>query len=420
MGEAPGPTRSPGRRIILLTQFFDPEPTIKGLAFAKRLQELGNSVEVVTGFPNYPGGKTYSGYRQRVLQREDLEGVQVVRLPIFPSHNASAIQRALTYVSFAASALVYLLFCAKRAQAIYVYHPPLTVGMAGTVASKLRRIPMILDIQDLWPDSLRATGMATSPRLLDAIGRGCRWVYRHCARIVVLSPGFRRVLMERGVPGEKIEVIYNWAASEPSGASSGKPAAMETKGFTVLFAGNMGRAQGLDNLIASAELLRDEDIEILLLGDGVELPSLKQLVSDRGLEKVRFLPRVSFEKARDYLATADCLLVHLRADPLFDVTIPSKTQSYMSVGRPMILVGRGDAAALVEDSGCGFTVAPGKPEALAAAISRMASLSTAERQAMGNAGRAFYRQHLSFDLAVRRFDKVMAEAISSQPSNRRR
>ena len=165
-------------RVLLLTQWFDPEPTFKGLVFARELVRQGFEVEVLTGFPNYPGGKVYPGYRIQWLQREVINGVQITRVPLYPNHDQSAIKRVLNYASFAASATMYGVFMAKRADVMYAYHPPLTVGMAAALIKLFRRIPVVYDIQDMWPDTLRATGMLNNPKALDMVARVCRWVWR--------------------------------------------------------------------------------------------------------------------------------------------------------------------------------------------------------------------------------------------------
>ena len=142
-------------RVLLLTQWFDPEPTFKGLVFARELVRQGFEVEVLTGFPNYPGGKLYPGYKLKCLQREHIDGVHITRVPLYPNHDQSALKRVLNYSSFAASALFYGLFVAKRADVIYAYHPPLTVGVVASIMRVFLRIPVVYDIQDMWPDTDR-------------------------------------------------------------------------------------------------------------------------------------------------------------------------------------------------------------------------------------------------------------------------
>ena len=167
-----------GPRLIMLTQWFEPEPAMRGLAFAAELARRGFRVEVVTGFPNYPGGKVYDGYKIRPLQRERLGDVDVTRLALYPSHDMNRLGRILNYVSFLVSASFYLIFVARRADLIYAYHPPLTVGMTAALARLLRRVPVVLDVQDLWPDTLRATGMIGNEHLLRIVDVFCRWTWR--------------------------------------------------------------------------------------------------------------------------------------------------------------------------------------------------------------------------------------------------
>lgn len=395
-------------RVILLTQWFDPEPQIKGLLFARRLTELGFEIEVVTGFPNYPGGKLYPGYRIRRLQREEIEGVAITRLPLYPSHDRSKIRRALNYVSFMLSAWFYLTFMARRADVVYVYHPPITVGLAAVLSQLARRRPIVIDIQDMWPDTLRATGMVSSDRLIHFIGKICNIVYRRCDIIVAQSKGFRELLVERGIPAERIHVVYNWADETAIGETSRTTTPIEFSGgerFRVLFAGNLGTAQALDSVLDAARILQTTDapIEFCLLGDGVEAARLKQRAQFERLDNVRFLPRVSMEAVGSYLAAADCLLVHLRADPLFSITVPSKTQAYMAAGRPLLMAVEGEAAELVQESGGGLAIAPENSQALVEALLQMASWTPAQRDATGAKAAKYYNEHLSLAHGTRIF-----------------
>ena len=394
-------------RILLLTQWFDPEPTFKGLVFARELVRQGFEVEVVTGFPNYPGGKVYPGYHIKLLQREVIDGVQVTRVPLYPNHDQSAIKRVLNYGSFAASSLVYGLFMAKRADVIYAYHPPLTVGIAASLIRLMRRIPVLYDIQDMWPDTLRATGMLNNSKALGLVDTVCRWVYRRVDHIVVLSPGFKRLLEQRGVPPSKTEVIYNWADEAALATSTGQlPAAFPgAERFRIVFAGNMGKAQALGAVLDAAALLqaRGSRVSFVMLGGGVETEPLKEQAAQRQLGNVVFLPAVPMALVGAYLHAADALLVHLRKDPLFEITIPSKTQAYMTVGRPLLMAVNGDAADLVRQSGGGVLAESENAESLAQAAEKLASSSPQDLAAMGQKAQQFYREHLALAVGVERF-----------------
>ncbi|WP_060508927.1 glycosyltransferase family 4 protein [Pseudomonas sp. NBRC 111124] len=394
-------------RILLLTQWFDPEPTFKGLVFARELVAQGFEVEVVTGFPNYPGGKLYSGYKVKLIQREVIDGIKVTRVPLYPSHGQSGIGRVLNYASFAATSLLYGLFGARKPHVIYAYHPPLTVGMSAALIRMFRRVPVVYDIQDMWPDTLKATGMFSNEKALRLVSRVCDWVYRRVDQIVVLSPGFRRLLIERGVPAAKIDVIYNWCAEEMvCTVDAAKPGNFPTADtFRVLFAGNMGKAQALDALIEAAVILkqREANVSLVFLGGGVEVSRLQAIAQQRQLDNVVFLPGVPMAQVGAYLASADALIVHLKKDPLFTITIPSKTQAYMAAGKPLIMAVEGDGAQLVRDAGCGVIAEPQNPQALADACIELSVLTEQARAQMGQRGAEYYSQELSLKVGVQRF-----------------
>lgn len=394
-------------RILLLTQWFDPEPTFKGLVFARELVRQGFEVEVLTGFPNYPGGRVYPGYRIKWLQSEVIDGVHITRVPLYPNHDQSAIKRVLNYASFAASATLYGVFMAKRASALYAYHPPLTVGVAAALIKLFRRVPVVYDIQDMWPDTLRATGMLNNPKALSVVAAVCRWVYRRMDHIVVLSPGFKRLLLERGVPEGKLSVVFNWADEVALAAPVGQvPAAFPAADrFRIVFAGNMGKAQALNTVLDAASLLQARGSRVcwVMLGGGVEVARLKAEAEQRQLANVVFLPAVPMAEVGTYLQAADALLVHLRKDPLFEITIPSKTQAYMAVGKPLLMAVDGDAADLVRQSGGGVVAESENAQALAQAAEQLASSAPYELASMGQNAQRFYREHLALAVGAGRF-----------------
>jgi glycosyltransferase involved in cell wall biosynthesis len=383
-------------RIAYITQWFEPEPNIvKGIAFVRELERAGHSVTVITGLPNYPTGRIYPGYRLRLIQFETIGGVNVVRLPLYPSHDRSSLRRSLNYLSFFLSVFVYLLLRRSRFDLAYVYHPPITVGLAAAFA----RIPFMLDVQDLWPDTIAATGMAGASKLVGPLWAACRFVYRRALTIIAQSDGMRRILIERGVPGEKVSVVRNWADVELHDIST---IAVPEQPFTLVYGGNLGRAQQLDNLIDAASILECErpEIRILLFGSGVDEPELRRRAQRLG--NVRFGGLIPpCEIAREF-AQADALLLHLGDDPLFDITIPSKTQYYLAMGRPIVAAVNGETAGLLRESGAAIVVPPADPPALASAIIEMADRSLSKRERMGRSGADFYRDNLSFSEGMNR------------------
>ena len=404
------PATNKSTRLLFLSQWFDPEPGAKGLVFTRELVKLGFEVEVVTGFPNYPGGKVYPGYKVKLIQREQIDGVHITRVPLYPNHDQSAIKRVLNYSSFAASSLFYGLFMAKQADVIYAYHPPLTVGITASIIRLFRRIPVVYDVQDMWPDTLRATGMLNNPRALALVGRVCDWVYKRVDQLVVLSPGFKRLLSQRGVPENKIDVIYNWAdeAALMSPVGAVPEAFPGADRFRVVFAGNMGKAQALDAVLDAAAILqaRGSRASLVMLGGGVEVSRLKMRAFEMKLGNLVFLPPVPMSEVGSVLAAADVLLVHLRKDPLFEITIPSKTQAYMAVGKPLLMAVNGDGADLVRDAKCGLTAESENPRALADAVDALAAMTADEMKTMGESASRFYHEALGLEVGAAKFAAV--------------
>jgi lipopolysaccharide/colanic/teichoic acid biosynthesis glycosyltransferase len=404
-------------RILYATQWFDPEPILKGISFATLLRAHGHEVRVVTGFPNYPGGRLYPGYRLRLLRRDIIDGIPVDRVPLYPSHSRSALGRVLNYASFALSLTVYGLFTGRRPDVMYVYHPPLTVGLAAAVVAAVRRIPFVFAIHDMWPDTLAASGMISNRVALRVADRLCRWVYAKADRLVVVSPGFMRKLVEKGVPSSKVDVIYNWpneAEARARGGSDLTPFALEGR-FNIVYAGNIGGAQGLETVVHAAKIVEATapSVQFILVGGGIETDSVRAVAAELGSRSVRIMPRIPPSEIGDLLAAADVLLVHLKDAPLFRITIPAKTQFYLAMGKPILMGVRGDAADLIEKSGAGIVVKPEDAEALAAGALELSRLPKADLAAMGMRGRAFYERELSAAQGIRATLAVLDAAVGA-------
>jgi colanic acid biosynthesis glycosyl transferase WcaI len=402
--------------ILLITQLFQPEPNhLKGIIYAKELFRQGHTVEVLTGFPNYPGGKIYPGYRQRLFQRETYDGVPIVRVPLFPDHSNSGFSRILCYTSLAFSACIPGLFLIRRPDVVHVYQGPATLALPAIILRFLRRIPFVLDVQDLWPDSVTSSGMLKSSILSWLLNKWCDLVHRMAAKIVVLSDGYKRTLVARGVSAAKIEVIFNWSDERKACKSDheGKPLGLcgREDRFSIVYAGNLGRVQALDAVLEAASLLREEfpDIIFVFIGDGIDADRLKAIAASEKLDNVRFLPRLPVTEIAANLECADSLLIHLRDDPLGRIGIPQKAQAYLAAGRPIIIAAKGDAADLIETANAGVACEPENPASIAIAIAKLHNLPAEKRKAMGENGLDFYRHHLAFSVGVKRLVAVFEE-----------
>jgi glycosyltransferase involved in cell wall biosynthesis len=348
-----------------------------------------------------------------------MEGIPVIRVPLYPSHDTSATRRIVNYATFALSAAAIGAAAVKPADVMYVYHPPATVALPALTIHGIRRIPFVYDIQDLWPDTLSATGMVNNGYLVGIVDRWCRMVYRAASKIVVLSPGFKEVLVHRSVPEEKIEVIYNWCdegqiPKTPKNETLAKELGFSGR-FNVLFAGTMGKAQALEAVLDAAGRVggRIPEVQFVFVGGGIEVERLQRIARERRINNVLFLPRRPVSEIGEVLNLADVLLVHLKDDPLFRITIPSKIQAYLAVGRPILVGVRGDAADLVRAAGAGVDCLPENPESISEAVEKLYRMPRALLDEMGDHGRRYYREKLSLSAGVPRFEEVFQSAAAS-------
>lgn len=405
-------------RILILTQWYPPEPGLLQQELAQTLMAFGHQVTVLTGFPNFPSGQLYPGYRLKPLQKETIAGVSVVRVPLYPEHSRSGIKRAINYLSFALSSAILGWGVVSRPDVMFVYHPPLTIGIPAYILSRLWRIPFVYQVQDMWPETLSATGMLNNNSVLKIVGRFAEWIYEKAAAICVISPGFRENLIGKGVPEDKINVISNWVDPDAYYATDPDSVLATELGinnrFNVMFAGIIGAAQGLEVVLEAARLLRHlKNIQFVLVGDGIALDGLKKMTNKLNLNNVLFLGRYPQACMPGLYALADVLLVHLKDDPLFSITIPHKTLTYMASGKPILAAVSGDTANAVTQAGAGIACPPSDPEALAEAVRKLYHLERAELQRMGINGRHAAQKSYSREYLIGKIEAVLLQVTKS-------
>jgi glycosyltransferase involved in cell wall biosynthesis len=278
-------------------------------------------------------------------------------------------------------------------------------------------VPFTYEVQDLWPDTLRATGMVATNGALGLVDRYCRWAYRKAAAIRVISRGFRRELLSRDVPDRKISVIPNWVDTARYTPVPVEPRADADQTFRIVYAGNLGLAQGLDNTLRAAAMMpAGSRVRFVLIGDGVEAAALRETARRIGLTNVEFVPHQPPDAMPAILSGADALLLHLKADPLFSVTIPSKLLTYLSIGKPIVACAAGEPAEILAEAGAGIACAPGDPAALAAAAEEMASMPAERRRAMGRAGRTYACTEFERRRVISHIGTMLTNAVSGAAS----
>jgi colanic acid biosynthesis glycosyl transferase WcaI len=384
-------------QIIVLSQYFLPETTATGRRaedLAEALADRGHEVTVITGRPNHPStvGRLFC---QNVPDSERApRGYRVVRVPVFRSADGRALKRLLNYATFMLAA-AWAGMRHSRPDAIIAVSP-LPAGLAALLIHWRHRSPLVFDLQDIWPDSARAVGVMNEGPAMRLLRGLERLLYRCSDRVVVISEGFRRYLTALGVPAERIAVIHNGVETQRFcrvRAEARIRRAGPVRGrYVVGYIGNLGLAQGLDTLLEAAHCLDGEPVAFLLIGEGVDKPRLQAAARQAGLTNVRFLRGVPRRRVPGLLAACDALLVILRPDPLFHITIPSKLYEYMAAGKPILCSVGGEAAALVAEAGCGIPIRPGDGCTLAQGVMRL-MLHPSGSRALGEAGARWVGAH---------------------------
>ena len=407
-------------KILIVSQYFWPESfRINDLALG--LQQRGHDIEVVTGMPNYPGGEFYPGYGSFAPAWESFESIPIVRVPLLSRGTHKNWRLALNYASFAltASILGPLRCRKKKYDLVFVYEPsPITVAIPGIVFKIIKRVPMFLWVQDLWPESLAATGAVNSPFVLRAVRRLVHSIYRRCDRVLVSSKGFTAHVLASGIENGQVAYLPNWAeslyrplATAPASVQSELPT-----GFNVMFAGNIGSAQSFETIIGAAERLKDHRaIHWVILGDGNMKTWVAEQTRRRGLERqFHLLGSRPTDTMPGYFAAAGALLVTLRADPVFALTVPSKIQSYLACGKPVIAALNGEGASIVTESAAGISCRAEDPDKLAAAVLTLYEMSETQRVTMGENARAYFELNFERGMLLDRLERWMLETAGKK------
>jgi colanic acid biosynthesis glycosyl transferase WcaI len=381
-------------RILVISQYFWPE-NFRINDLVAELVQRSHEVTVLTGRPNYPGGKFFEVFERHPEKFSKYLGAHICRVPILP-RGSGGWSLLLNYFSFVVSACLFGFWRLRNDNydIIFVYEPsPVTVGLPAVFLGKLKRVPIVFWVQDLWPNTLSAIGAVKSPMLLILIGYLVKFIYKHCNLILGQSPGFLKNIAEFCPDLNKIKYFPNWAEDLYS-HSSDPPApeiSIKEDSFNILFAGNIGEAQDFPAILNAADILRDEPtIRWLILGDGRMLDWLKAEVIRLRLEhRFILLGHFPLERMPAFYAHADALLVSLREDPIFSLTIPGKIQSYLSYGIPILGMLDGDGSDVILKSNAGLVCPAGDYRALASNIRKILFLSKDQRNEFGKNGRNY-------------------------------
>lgn len=394
-------------KLLVVSQYFYPEQfRINDLC--RELVRRGHAVTVLTGYPQYPGGKIYEGYGFDKPYETDWNGVRICRVKTYP-RGKTPLGLLRNCVSFVTAGGQWVRQCAEQFDAVFVFEvSPVTVGLPALAYCEKFGVPMYFNLQDLWPDNVHEVLGIRFPPLTWAINRIVDRIYGGSHKILCASRGFQEALRNRGVEEGKL-VYWPQFCPEPNLDGAERPEIFTTDTFNIVFAGNLGDAQGLDLLVDAAEALRGRGIRWYLVGDGRARQRLEQAVRTRGLEQdVVFLGKMTPEEADRYVHFADCAYLSFQNNPLFNKTLPAKLQTYLACGTPILAAAGGESARLIREAGCGLAVEPQK-EPLVAAVLEMAGTSPEKRKAMSAAGRQYYKEHFTMDRLVTRLETMLRQ-----------
>ena len=382
-------------RILVVTQYFWPE-NFKINDVVNSLVELGHEVEVFTGKPNYPGGKFYEGYGWNNKNTETFNGnIKVNRVNLLPRGKSGGVRLFLNYFSFAFMGCLKAMSYKGDFDVIFVYEPsPVTVGLPAVVLKRKLNIPIVFWVQDLWPQSIIDAGGINNSTVIGLMGSLTKWIYSRCNLILIQSEAFKEVLVKQGVSLSKIKFHPN------SVENFFKPKVKNTdfekyfpKGFNIVFAGNIGKSQGFETIIKAAKEVSkyDSNINWIIVGDGRKRKESEEKVKKLSLDKnVLFLGSYPLQSMPDFYAHADALLVSLKTSPIFKLTIPSKMQSYLACGKPVLACLEGEGARIVTESNSGLSCLPDDFIELSKTVLKLSKMTKTELESMGENGRDFY------------------------------
>jgi len=399
--------------ILIVTQYFWPESfVVNGLVSDLKIR--GHDVEVLTGLPNYPSGVIYNGYSLfKGPWTEVYGGATVHRVFLFP-RGVGFLRLAINYFSFVIGGSLRALFLKNKYDIILCFAlSPITSCLPAILLRCLRKIPLVVWVQDLWPESISAVGAVKSEKVINLTGKLVRFIYQRCDVILTQSQAFRNSVLKWGGTENKIHYIPNWA--EPFVENEIIPEWVEQlpKGFKIGFAGNIGKAQDMATLIETAELLRQyADIKWIIVGDGSEKAWLDSEIKKRKLEDIIFtVGKKPYNEMLPFFSTCDTLYVSLTDEFIFSLTIPSKIQAYMSAAKPIVASLNGEGARILAEAEAGLSASSESPTELSKVILQLKEMSEPQRRQLGLNGLKYFKENFEKSRIVSQIEEILNKTL---------
>ena len=398
-------------KILIVTQYYFPE-SFKSNDLSFELQKRGHEVTVLTGLPNYPEGKMYDGYGVFKNRKQEINGVKVIRSLLLLRGKGGGIRLFLNYFSFAffASIKAFFLNFGNKYDAVIVHEPsPITQFYPALLLKKLQNAPVYFWVMDLWPESLEIAGGVKNKFILNFFKKMVITFYKNSEKILITSKGFKNSIVEKGDFENKLEYFPNWAEDSISEGDQNFPVPDLPVGFKVMFAENVGEAQDMESIMNSALALKDHsEIKFIIVGDGRKMPFVQDFIEKNNLQKTVFtVGRFPVEAMASFFAKADVMLVSLKDDKIFNLTVPAKVQAYMSASKPIVAMLNGEGAEIIEEAKCGLAAPAGDSNKLAETILKMASLPKEELLQMGENSRNFFQANYQLSTCIDNLERIL-------------
>ena len=397
--------------ILVITQYFYPE-NFKSNDIAFELQKRNHNVTVLTGIPNYPTGKIFKNYGFFKKKKEVINGVKIYRSLLVPRGNGSGLRLFINYYSFAFFASIKSLFLGltNKYDSIIVHEPsPITQFYPALLINKIWKTPIYFWVMDLWPETLKVAGGINNKLVLKYYESVVKNFYNNSEKILITSKGFKESIIKKGDFDKKIIYFPNWAEDTVSNGNKDYSIPDLPKGFKIMFAGNLGESQDLKNILnAFLELKSYKKIKLILLGDGRKASFINEFINDNNLNDTVFmLGKYPLNAMASFFDKADAMLVTLKDDPVFNLTVPAKVQAYMSAGKPILAMINGESADIIKEANCGLVSSSGDYKSLSLNILKMANLSSNELILMGNNSRVYFENNFRMKESISRLENIL-------------
>ena len=407
-------------RLLVVTQYFWPE-NFRINDLVAELVRRGHQVTVLTGLPNYPDGKIFQNFCDSPGLFSYYEGAEIIRAPLMPRGNGE-LRLMLNYLTFAVSASVIGLWKlrGRKFDVIFAYEPsPITVGIPAVVMRAVKKAPLAFWVLDLWPETLQAIGVVRSKKILYLVGKLVRFIYSHCDLILAQSKSFIPAIARYARKDARIEYFPSWSDSvfHTEQVEMAIEIPLKEGSFNILFAGNIGEAQDFPAILAAAEILKTySNIRWLIIGDGRMASWVAEEIKNRGLEGcVSLLGRYPVERMPSFFKHAEALLLPLKNEPVFALTIPGKLQSYLESGKPILAMLNGEGSRIVNESGSGFACSAGDARSLAELVLKLSAMSIGDREKMGRKGLEYSKREFGRSNLIAKLEQMLEHLNLSRP-----